>query len=43
MKKAFPIGLMIIGLAFLVGGAYTTYRGLDAKDQVRAELPRRTS
>ena len=38
MKKAFPIGLMIIGLAFLVGGAYTTYRGFDAKDQVQQEL-----
>ena len=38
MKKAFPIGLMIIGLAFLVGGAYTTYRGFDAKAQVRDEL-----
>jgi glycerol-3-phosphate dehydrogenase len=38
MKKAFPIGLMIVGLAFLVGGAYTTYRGLEAKDQVQQEL-----
>lgn len=38
MKKAFPIGLMIIGLAFLIGGAYTTYRGFDAKAQVRDEL-----
>jgi hypothetical protein len=38
MKKAFPIGLMIIGLVFLAGGAYTAYRGLDAKAQVRDEL-----
>jgi hypothetical protein len=38
MKKAFPIGLMIIGLVFLTGGAYTTYRGVDAKAQVRDEL-----
>jgi hypothetical protein len=38
MKKAFPIGLMIIGLAFLIGGAYTTYRGFDAKAQVKDEL-----
>jgi len=38
MKKAFPIGLIIIGLVFLVGGAYTTYRGFDAKNQVRDEL-----
>jgi hypothetical protein len=38
MKKAFPIGLIIIGLAFLVGGAYTMFRGFDAKDQVTQEL-----
>ena len=38
MKKAFPIGLMIIGLAFLVGGVYTVTRGLDAKDKVQTQL-----
>jgi len=38
MKKAFPIGLMIIGLVFLAGGVYTLTRGLDAKDLVREEL-----
>jgi hypothetical protein len=38
MKKAFPIGLMIVGLAFIVGGGYTGFRGLDAKAQVRDEL-----
>jgi hypothetical protein len=38
MKKAFPIGLMIVGLAFIVGGGYTGFRGLDAKGQVRDEL-----
>jgi len=38
MKKAFPIGLMIVGLLFLAGGGYTLYRGWDAKAQVRDEL-----
>lgn len=38
MKKAFPIGLMIIGLVFLAGGAYTVTRGFDARAQVRDEL-----
>lgn len=38
MKKAFPIALVIIGLMFLGGGTYTIVRGLDARDQVRAEL-----
>ena len=38
MKKAFPIGLIIIGLAFLVGGVYTVTRGFDAKAQVKGEL-----
>src|SRR4051812_10474418 len=38
MKKAFPIGLMIVGLAFLIGGGYTAFRGWDAKAQVRDEL-----
>jgi hypothetical protein len=38
MKKAFPIALMIFGLVFLAAGAYTVYRGYDARKQVRAEL-----
>lgn len=38
MKKAFPIFLMIIGLAFLVGGTYTVLRGFDAREQVKDEL-----
>lgn len=38
VKKAFPIALMLIGLVFLAAGGYTTYRGFDAKDQVRDEL-----
>jgi hypothetical protein len=27
-----------VGVAFVIGGAYTIYRGFDAKAQVRAEL-----
>jgi hypothetical protein len=38
MKKAFPIGLMVIGLVFLVGGIYTVTQGLGARDKVRDEL-----
>ena len=38
MKKAFPIALILLGLAFVAGGAYTGFRGLDAKDQVKEEL-----
>lgn len=38
MKKAFPIALMVLGLIFIGAGAYTVYRGFDAKDQVRDEL-----
>jgi hypothetical protein len=38
MKKLFPIILMIIGLAFLVGGSYTVLRGFDAREQVKDEL-----
>jgi hypothetical protein len=40
MKKIFPVLLVLVGLAFLVGGGYTVARGIDAKDQVRAELVR---
>jgi hypothetical protein len=38
MKRAFAVVLVVIGAAFLVGGAYTTFRGLEAKDDVRAQL-----
>jgi hypothetical protein len=38
MKKLFPILLIVVGLAFVGGGGYTIYRGLDARDQVRDEL-----
>jgi len=38
LKKAFPIGLMLLGIVFAAAGVYTVGRGLDAKDQVRDEL-----
>ena len=38
MKKAFPIALIVLGIAFLGAGFYTANRGFDAKDQVRDEL-----
>ena len=38
MKKLFPLGLMILGVVFVVAGGYTAYRGFDAKDLVRDEL-----
>ena len=38
MKKLFPIGLMLLGLVFVVAGGYTAFRGFDAKDLVRQEL-----
>ena len=38
MKKAFPIALTLLGLMFLVGGAYAVNQGFDARNQVRAEL-----
>jgi hypothetical protein len=40
MRKIFPVLLVVIGLAFLVGGAYTVVKGVDAKADVRAELVR---
>jgi hypothetical protein len=40
MKKLFPVLLVVIGLGFLFGGAYTVVRGVDAKSDVRAELLR---
>lgn len=38
MKKLFPILLIALGVAFLGAGGYASYRGFDARDQVRAEL-----
>lgn len=38
MKKAFPIALIVLGIAFLGAGLYTANRGFDAKEQVRDEL-----
>ena len=38
MRKLFPILLIALGLVFVAGGAYTVYRGVDAKGEVRDEL-----
>jgi hypothetical protein len=38
MKKLFPIGLMILGVVFVVAGGYTVFRGFDAKTLVKDEL-----
>ena len=38
MKKLFPILLVVVGLAFAVGGGYTIYRGFDARSEVKSEL-----
>ena len=38
MKKAFPIGLILLGIVFVFAGGYTTFRGFEAKDMVRQEL-----
>ena len=38
MKKAFPIGLILLGIVFVIAGSYTVFRGVDAKDLVRQEL-----
>lgn len=38
MKKLFPLLLIALGVAFLGAGGYATYRGFDARDQVRDEL-----
>jgi len=38
MRKAFIVGLVIVGVAFAIGGVYTTIRGLDAKAEVRDQL-----
>lgn len=38
MKRAFPIVLMIMGFVFLIAGAYTINRGIDARHEVKAQL-----
>jgi hypothetical protein len=38
MKKVFPIALIVFGLVFVGAGAYTIYRGFDARAQVENEL-----
>jgi hypothetical protein len=38
VKKLFPILLIALGVAFLGAGGYASYRGFDARDQVRDEL-----
>jgi hypothetical protein len=38
MKKLFPLMLIVLGVVFLGGGAYTVYRGADARTEVRNEL-----
>lgn len=38
MKKLFPLMLILLGVVFAGAGAYTVYRGFDAKDQVKEEL-----
>ena len=38
MKKLFPILLIALGVTFLGAGGYASYRGFDAREQVRDEL-----
>jgi hypothetical protein len=38
VKKLFPILLIVLGVAFVVGGGYTIYRGYDARSEVKDEL-----
>lgn len=38
LKKAFPIGLVIVGLVFVAGGIYTLVQGFDAKASVRDQI-----
>ena len=38
MKKICSLALLVLGVAFVAGGAYSIVRGLQAKDQVRDEL-----
>jgi hypothetical protein len=37
-RKGFPIALILVGIVFVGAGVYTTVRGLDARNTVRAEL-----
>lgn len=38
MKRAVAIGLVIVGVGFLVGGIYTTTKGVQAYNEVRETL-----
>jgi hypothetical protein len=38
VKKLFPILLIALGVAFLAGGGYATYRGFDARGEVHDQL-----
>jgi hypothetical protein len=38
MKKLFPIALIVLGVVFVGAGAYTVFRGFDARQQVESEL-----
>jgi hypothetical protein len=38
VKKLFPILLIVLGVAFAIGGGYTIYRGFDARSEVQSEL-----
>jgi len=38
MKKLFPLLLVGLGVAFVIGGIYAVYRGFDARDEVQQEL-----
>lgn len=37
-RKGFPIALILVGIVFVGAGIYTTARGWDARQTVRAEL-----
>ena len=38
VKKLFPLALIVLGVVFVGAGAYTVYRGFDARNQVESEL-----
>ena len=38
LRKSFPVALIVIGLAFAIGGVYTVVRGFDARTEVRDQL-----
>lgn len=38
VKKLFPILLMVLGVAFMVGGGYAITRGFDARSEVKDQL-----